>query len=280
MTLSEVKATYPGISEPTERDEVGTSTVYIFGGGDSEKLKGVKSVVLQLSNGRIFYISAQYDKSYESEVLEITEPLGLPNKDYARTDCQGFDAVLFRSTDSKTLDFTLTDSVAQRKIVALTNEIKENAADCQNAPVMRGLRLGMNINQFRVLFPSAQMVRTREQLGEVALRIINLREPRLEGIGTLLTYFLDGKLYFIMIDYTGQIEWKGLDQFVEHFSKATGLRTKWEGYLESRTLRCHSFIVKAQMNDGKPRVIIQDRAAVLQLNKREEQLKLPSSFRP
>jgi hypothetical protein len=280
MTLSEAQVVYPNISEPTERDEVGISSVYLRGKEGGEKLKGVESLFLLFFSGRIYHITAQYEKSYEHEVTELTDPLGLPNKDYARTECQGFDASIFRPSSNKTIHLDLTDTVAQRKIIELRSELEENAADCQNAPVIRGIKLGMTVTQFRTLLPSAQTARRRNEVGEVVLRNINVGEPRLEGIGTLVTYFLDGKLYFIVIDYTNQIEWKGIDEFVDRFSKATGLRTKWDGSFEDRTLRCHSFIVKAQMSTGKPRIIIQDRAAVRQLSKREEQLKSPANFRP
>ncbi|MBA3357009.1 MAG: hypothetical protein H0U18_13940 [Pyrinomonadaceae bacterium] len=150
----------------------------------------------------------------------------------------------------------------------------------QDPPVIRGVRLGMTATQFRTLYPRAQEVRKRSEVGELVLHNVNVGDPRLKGMSDLWTYFLDGELYFLATDYTDQIEWKGIDQFVEQFSKATGLRTKWEGYFEDRTLRCHSFVVKAEINAGHPRVMIQDRAAVLKLNKREDQLKSPANFRP
>jgi hypothetical protein len=138
----------------------------------------------------------------------------------------------------------------------------------------------MTANQFRSLYPRAQIVKKRPEVGELVLRNIGSDNQRLRGIGTLWTYFLDDTLYFIVIDYADQIQWKDIDQFVEQFSKATRLRTKWVGYLNSRTLRCRGFVIEAELIANHPRVRIQDRAAIIKLNKREEQLKSPANFRP
>ena len=278
MTVSEVKSLYPSISEPTERDEVGVSAILVKGG--DEKLKGIESLFLHFFRARVYYISARYETSYSQEVAELTGPLELPNKQYARTECQGFTVSVYRPSDNRSVHLDLTDKLAQTKIIALTDEIKENSADCQKSPEIRGMRLGMTAAQFQRLYPKAQVARRRTDVGEVVFRNINTGDQNLTGIVSLLSYFLDGQLYFLVVDYDDRIKWTGIEQFVERFSKPLGLRTKWEGYFDDRTLRCHSFIVKAEMATGKPRITIQDRAAVSKLNKREEQLKSPANFRP
>jgi hypothetical protein len=278
MTLSEVKSLYPSVSEPTERDEVGLSPIVIQGG--DEKLKGINSLFLHFFRARVYYISARYDQNYSDEVAELTGPIGISTKEYARTECQGFTVSVFRPSDKKTVHLDLTDTSAQTKIIALQNELKENSADCQRPPEIRGIKLGMTTPQFQRLFPKAQLVRKRSDVGEVVFRSINSGDPNLKGIVSLLSYFLDGQLYFLVVDYDDRVKWTGLDQFVERFSEPLGLRTKWDGYFDERTLRCHSFIVKAEMPTGRPRITIQDRNAVSKLNKREEQLKSPANFRP
>jgi hypothetical protein len=95
-----------------------------------------------------------------------------------------------------------------------------------------------------------------------------------------LAYFLDGKLYVLLTNYGNQIEWKGIEQFVEQFSKAMGLRTKWDGYSEKRTLSCHTFVVSAEITANHPSVMIHDKSAYSKVQKRLEQLKSPASFRP
>ena len=278
MTFSEVKSLYPSISEPTERDEVGLSGILIQGG--DEKLKGIDSLFLHFFRARVYYISARYDQNYSDEVAKLTGPIGRSTKEYARTECQGFTVSVFRPSDNKRVHLDLTDTSAQTKIIALQNELKENSADCQRPPEIRGIRLGMTTAQFQRLYPKAQVVRKRSDVGEVVFRNINSEAPNLKGIVSLLSYFLDGQLYFFVVDYDDRIKWIGIDQFVERFSEPLGLRKKWDGYFDDRTLRCHSFIVKAEMLTGRPRISIQDRNAVSKLNKREEQLKSPANFRP
>lgn len=278
MTFSEVKSLYPSISEPTERDEVGLSAILIQ--GSEEKLRGIDSLFLHFFRARVYYISARYDQNYSEEVAELTRAMGISSKEYARTECQGFTVSVFRPSDNKSVHLDLTDTSAQTKIIALQDELKENSADCQRAPEIRGIRLGMTTAQFQRLYPKAQMVRKRSDVGEVVFRNIASEDPNLKGIVSLLSYFLDGQLYFLVVDYDDRIKWTGIDQFVERFSQPLGLRTKWDGYFDDRTLRCHSFIVKAEMTTGRPRITIQDRNAVSKLNKREEQLKSPANFRP
>jgi hypothetical protein len=279
MTISEVRALFPYISEPTERDELGTSLTAIPPERD-ERLKGISSLYLMFFSGRVYYISVAYERSYWQEVSELTKPLGLPQEGFANGDCQGFRAYIFRHSDSQKLN--LIDSLAQDKMIALSNELKENSSDCKKPPVIRDIGLGMTTTKFRTLYPHAEIVRKRGEVGELVLHSVAGGDLRLKGISDLWAYFLDGALYFLVVDYTSQIEWKGIDQFVEQFSKATELRTKWEGsdFSDTRTLRCHSFVLKAEINAGRPRIIIQDRDAVLKLNRREEQLKSPTNFRP
>jgi hypothetical protein len=278
MTLSEVKSLYPNASEPTERDEIGASAILLQRG--DEKLKGVESLFLHFFRARVYRISARYEMGYANEVTELTQPLELPTKEYVTAECKGFTVTVFRPSSNKTVHLDLTDNLAMAKIIALTNELKENSPDCQKSPEIRGVRLGMTVAQFQRLYPKAQVAGRRTDVGEVVFRSINAGDPNLTGIVSLVSYFLDGQLYFLVVDYDDRIKWTGIDQFVERFSKPFGLRTKWDGYFDDRTLRCHNFVVKAEMPTGRPRITIQDRAAVSKLNRREEQLKSPANFRP
>jgi hypothetical protein len=67
----------------------------------------------------------------------------------------------------------------------------------------------MTATQFRTLYPRAQEVRKRSEVGELVLHNVNVGDPRLKGMSDLWTYFLDGELYFLATDYSDQIEWKG-----------------------------------------------------------------------
>jgi len=281
MTISQVKALYPSVAEPKARDELGETNVYIPGRDAAEKLKGIDSIFLSIIDGRVYVIIATYAQDYEQEPLEIAKSLGLPNEDYANAQCAGFSVDIFHHSD-RTYKILLTDLMVVGKKIARSNELKENAADCQVVPPVRGIGLGMTLAKFKTLYPRSREVRNRTEVGELILHDVSAGNARLNGVTDLWLYFLDGKLYFFAIDYSNQIQWKSLDQFVEQFSKSVGLRTKWEGseFTESRTLLCRNFAVVATIKDGHPRIVIQDRAAAAKLTKREERSKSPASFRP
>lgn len=137
MTMSEVRALHPIIPEPKERAADGTSSTSYNPNlhGYHEGLKGINSLFLLLFNGRIYSIRVSYKEPDYLELTELTKPLEFPDKDFATATCQGFDADVHRHSDSQTL--VLTDTLAQRKMIELSNEIKENSADCQKAPRYR-----------------------------------------------------------------------------------------------------------------------------------------------
>jgi hypothetical protein len=274
MTLSEAKALYPNISALRVRDGSGVFEAYIPEEGRSEKLKGVQYLFLDFFNDKLYYIMLSYNLDYRQEVAELAESVGLSNANYATANCEGFSATVSLYT------IYLTDTRSANKVAAL----KENSAECQRSPVIRGVRLGMSSAQFKTLYPLARIIRKRTEVGEIVFRSTG-DDARLKGISTLWTYFLDGKVYFLVVDYSSQIEWASLDQFVEQFSKTTGLRKEWDGPREDsggadRTLLCHDFTVRAKWIGGHPRVMIAARSEVLKLTKREEQSKSPASFRP
>ncbi len=277
MTISEVKALYPGITTLRVVDESGVLLMYFPEGDRSEMLKGVLNLYLDFFNGKVYNVTVLYEQTYWQEAGELRKSVGLPNADYAAAQCQGFRLAI--SEGLKDITIYLTDTRSASKIAAL----KENSAECQRSPIIRGVRLGMSSAQFKTLYPLARIIRKRTEVGEIVFRSIG-DDARLKGIGTLWTYFLDGKVYFLVVDYSSQIEWTSLDQFVEQFSKTTGLRKEWDGPREDsgadRALLCRDFTVRAKWIAGHPRVTIADRSEVLKLTKREERSKSPASFRP
>lgn len=281
MTIQDAKARHPDIVERNERDAIGRSDAIYLHFTDivvTQNLKGIESLFLQVFAGKVFYISIEYEKDSGKEAVEIARSVGLSDKEFATIDCRGFSLSLYHYSDKLTI--TLSDRAALNTIAARTAELEEDAGDCQQSPVIRGLELGTSLAQFRKLYPRALGIRERREVGETVFDGVNKNNPQLQGVNGILVYFLDGALYFLVIDYSSQIQWHGIDQFVEVFSKGVGLRTKWQGIADHRTLRCRAFVVTADFKDGHPRITIQDRAATVKLNKREAQLKSPSTFRP
>jgi hypothetical protein len=244
-----------------------------------KNLHGINSLYLSFFGDRLWHISVFYPRNEAQEIEPIVTSLNMPNEDRSSAVCQGFKADLdLRSPDWQ---LSLGDTVAAQKIRALEiREMQKIAAQCQKSLVIRGVRLGMSSTQFKALYPRAKMIRKRTEVGELVYRNVSSQDAGLKAVRTLTSSFLDGKLFYVVIDYATQIEWEGIDQFVEQFTKGTGLPKNWDSYHESRTLQCPSFVVEAEMTAGHPRVAISDRAEVLKLTKREERLKSPSSFRP
>jgi hypothetical protein len=163
MTVSEVKGLYPNIKEPSKPDEIGISTVLYSPSiiqAPIEKLKGIDSLFLLFFKGKLYDIDVSYkEPSYWQEISELAKPLNLlnlPDKNYATAKCQGFEATIFHHSDDQKL--TLSDTRVGMVIGALLIEQEENAKDCRNPPIIRGIGLGMALSQFKILFPHAQVI--------------------------------------------------------------------------------------------------------------------------
>jgi hypothetical protein len=155
----------------------------------------------------------------------------------------------------------------------------ENSPGCKVAPTIRDIKLGMSAGQFTGLYPRSKIVRKRNEVGEWVSWVNAGNEQRLKGVEQLFAFFLDGNLLSFSIYYDNQIEWKGVDQFVEQFSRSTGVPAQWSGN-GGRWLLCKSFYINAELVYGKPRVRIIDVAGLNNLAEREKRLKSPSNFRP
>jgi len=287
MTVSEVRAIHPTIAESNTRDTANISMKYSAVRGKPDKtLNGIASLFLDFFQGRLWMITVFYEHNNAQEIEPILTVLSLPKEAGSRAICQGFEAKLDQIFTQVEWEVSLMDTAAAEKRAALAVEKsialeeKKGNAQCERSPVIRGVKLGMTSTQFKTLYPHARIVSKRTEVGELVFRSLGGDDARLQGIGTLWTYFLDGKVYFMVVDYSSKIEWKSLDQFVEQFSKRTGLRKKWDVALSDRTLRCSDFTVQAKWSAGHPRVLISDRSEVLKLTKREERSKSPASFRP
>jgi hypothetical protein len=313
MTVADVLAIHPTISESNDRRtaafERGWRTMSVdmrysaASSAPDKSLHGIDSLYLSFFGDRLWHMSIFYPRNEAQEIETIVTSLNMPNEDRSSALCQGFKVELSNLTRFDPWQLSFGDIVAAEKMRALEiREMQKIAAQCPMSPVIRGVQLGMSSTQFRTLYPRAKMIRNRAEVGELVFRSIGIEDARLKGINTLRSFFLDGKLYFLAIEYANQIEWQGVDEFVKQFNKWTGLPTDWEDsselfffsdllqgtelptdwddYSESRTLRCPGFVVEAKISAGRPRVMIWGEAEVSKRIKRQERLKSPASFRP
>jgi hypothetical protein len=160
--------------------------------------------------------------------------------------------------------------------------------DCGKAPTIRHVTLGMSLRDFQSLYPRSELTRKRQDVPWATFGISGIADSRLKGVSSLQVYFFEGRLYSLSVQYTGEIEWTSVEQFVRQFSKTTGLPSDWEGSSErrwdessERQLRCKTFNVVARLDYiRRPTVNLQDVPATIRLIEREREMRSPARFRP
>ena len=287
MAVAEVRALHPSIvnwNGSVVHNALDITMKYAATSSSGDKnLAGIASLYLSFFRGHLWNITAFYEPANAKEIDPIIAPLNMPKEAGSETICRGFGVRLGNLLPSSDQwELSLYSTVIEKEIADLeiAAEVKKNNATCQKSPVIRGVTLGTSIAEFKSLHPHAKVIRNRAEVGETVFRSLGNDDARLQGIGTLWTYFLDGKVYFLVVDYGREIEWKNLDQFVEQFSKTIGLRKEWDMSVDGRILGCRDFTVEAKWSVDHPRVMIMNRSETLKLTKREERSKSPSSFRP
>lgn len=128
------------------------------------------------------------------------------------------------------------------------------------APVVKGLRLGMTPEQVLAIFPGSSEdpeVRTRlsrppNQFGETGFTIRPAKDEsgeNLTGIKQIVVDLLDGHASRYYVGYDGP-QYSHVDQFVAKFIEGTNLPAadQWEAYVgmdtQLKTLKCKDFEIK------------------------------------
>jgi hypothetical protein len=159
------------------------------------------------------------------------------------------------------------------------------AGDCKltmaQAPAIRGIRLGMTVDQALAVFPGAQAdsdVRAnlaREHFGSQGVSIDPAKYESTEkfvGVNSISFGFLDGRLTRFSIQYKGP-EWKSDEQFAAKVAEALSLPgvESWKPIPNGLALSCEGFRIGVSagpysifMNDPRVDVakIVNDRAEV------------------
>jgi len=142
----------------------------------------------------------------------------------------------------------------------------------EQAPEIRGIRLGMSSEQLLSLFPEdinrqriAEAIREAKSVDKYGVGFFDLRpdreiaNPRFAGVNYITVAMLDERITSFHIEYSGP-EWKTVHQFVAKLSE--GLRlpsSSWEGGVESSQLNCDGFRIEAQAFKGSTQSFVRVR---------------------
>ena len=136
------------------------------------------------------------------------------------------------------------------------------ASECKlklsQAPVIRGISLGMNANQVLALFPGSEKNETLiRRLSEPRFGLITAdvvpsyygSKEKFEGVRSVTFGFLDGELNFFALMYSGPV-WESDDQFAAKVAESLDLpagKKFWRVSVGGKTLACDGFEVLARM---------------------------------
>lgn len=152
----------------------------------------------------------------------------------------------------------------------------------ESAPELRGLRLGMALEQVKARFPSAQITPGRFGLTDGMINTSFEKGPdaaTLKGIHWIKLEFVDERLTNIIIAYQNSIRWENNEQFTSRVSEALRLPAAWKGGGEILPyIECDGFTVNARANHlsmtaAKPYEVVRQR-------QREQEEKERQTFLP
>jgi hypothetical protein len=143
------------------------------------------------------------------------------------------------------------------------------------APEIRGIRLGMSLEQALSVFPSLKRPPevivlpdggsiTRDflepdEVGVIRVRI-NTLDPKysreatkLEGIGNFNFDFTDGRISYISVIYDTQAKWSTPDEFAQKVSESLRIPSAWKKPIEynresERDMECDGFVITVRAN--------------------------------
>lgn len=156
-----------------------------------------------------------------------------------------------------------------------------NADRCRlsvaQSPAIRGLRLGMNVDQLLALFPGSSDDPTIKSAlgnappapnyGQIRLNLSPSNyssPPQFSGVQIVGVDIFDGRIYRLIVEYIGtpdQYPWSHVDQFIEKMINTYKLPelAKWNqpGGNAVRVLECEGFKIKASISGSGPSIELQ-----------------------
>jgi hypothetical protein len=153
-------------------------------------------------------------------------------------------------------------------------------APCQlkleDAPEIRGFRLGMSAAQVKARFPVFQLKPDEYGVAEFLIQVGGnvFGDKSLDGVESISLYFVDERLASFNVSYKNVIAWQSDEQFRERISRALNLPAAWNG----PTLRCEGFSVTAYRNNIS--VSAPQAFEVTKRRRQEKEEKDRQSFKP
>lgn len=107
------------------------------------------------------------------------------------------------------------------------------------APAIRGLRLGMTVDQVSEFFPQVKSAKEDmvgiAQAGRIPIAL-SRKKSDFEGIEAFSFGFLDQRLTSLGVEYDKSVTWDNVDQFTNRLSEALGLPKAWKMNREQETV--------------------------------------------
>lgn len=156
--------------------------------------------------------------------------------------------------------------------------------ELKDAPTIRGLRLGMALNEFLEMFPSAKAGRnSRPEVGATSYEINQAEHPNFVDKSTKLDFvwFVDERLSSVGFKYP-EFEPVSINDFVRQAAAKLGLPSigwkNFDGLPNPKILRCRYFEVMIGRESfragiGDPYIILSDKVADAKIIARENELK-------
>ena len=136
------------------------------------------------------------------------------------------------------------------------------------APEIRGLRLGMEIKQVLSYLPSLT-IEPADEFGfshaSFSFQIADEELKRLKfdnkGISNISFNFLDGKLSYIGVSYNDTVKWDSLDEYVSKLNESFHLPGVWQSNDYDKSLTCDGFEIRASLPRNTGELSLYDRTS-------------------
>lgn len=139
----------------------------------------------------------------------------------------------------------------------------------EQAPEIRGIRLGMSAEQLLSLFPEGSnqqnitaAIRNAKSVESYGVSRFELRpdnttaNPRFEGVNYIHVELLDTRITSFHIEYKG-FEWENVSQFVRGLSEGLRLPIEfWDSGASSSHMTCDGFRIDAYATTGSTQSIV------------------------
>ncbi len=161
------------------------------------------------------------------------------------------------------------------------------ALTVEQAPELRGFKLGMEFGKVKELFPGKRYW-SEGEFGLRQLRFFDyeLPEERRDGLDDLSLHFVDDRLTYILVRYDNSVQFKDAADFRDKVAEAMKLKGQWHGDSRIRdgfTLECQGFKIFVDRNLGMmPEVAMSINGAtdIVEKRKQEAEQKKRREFKP